>query len=50
MLDCYEFDEGELCVEYLFVLFDELGWVGYVGCEYWLWVGILVGLGWLCLC
>lgn len=46
VFDCYELDEGELNYLYFFVLFDMFGYDGWVGCEYWLCVGMSEGLGW----
>lgn len=40
-------DEGELRVEHLMALLDELGYAGFVGCEYRPRAGTSAGLGWL---
>ncbi|MEJ6007878.1 2-oxo-tetronate isomerase [Paucibacter sp. AS339] len=45
--DRHEPDEGELRVEYLLTLLDELGYTGYVGCEYRPRADTRAGLGWL---
>jgi len=45
--DRHEPDEGELRVEYLLSLLDELGYAGHVGCEYRPRAGTSAGLGWL---
>ena len=50
--DRHEPDEGELRVEYLLGLLDELGYQGHVGCEYRprrgaVAGGTSAGLGWL---
>ncbi len=45
--DRHEPDEGELRVEYMLQLLDELGYVGFVGCEYRPRAGTTAGLGWL---
>ena len=39
-------DQGELRVEYLLALLDELGYAGFVGCEYRPRAGTSAGLGW----
>jgi len=45
--DRHEPDDGELRVEYLLKLLDELGYAGFVGCEYRPKAGTSAGLGWL---
>jgi hydroxypyruvate isomerase len=45
--DRHEPDEGELRVEHLLALLDELGYAGHVGCEYRPRAGTSEGLGWL---
>jgi len=45
--DRHEPDTGELNYPYLFRLLDELGYPGWVGCEYRPANGTLAGLGWL---
>ncbi len=45
--DRHEPHEGELRVEALLTLLDELGYTGYVGCEYRPRAGTRAGLGWL---
>lgn len=40
-------DDGELRAEYLLALLDELGYDGWVGCEYRPRAGTSAGLGWL---
>jgi hydroxypyruvate isomerase len=45
--DRHEPDVGELNYPYLFRLLDELGYAGWVGCEYRPAAGTLAGLGWL---
>jgi hydroxypyruvate isomerase len=45
--DRHEPDEGELNYPYLFRLLDELGYDGWVGCEYRPRAGTSAGLGWL---
>lgn len=47
VLGCYEFDEGEINYVYLFGLLDEINYKGWIGCEYYLRVGIVVGLSWI---
>ncbi|WP_024302011.1 2-oxo-tetronate isomerase [Pseudogulbenkiania sp. MAI-1] len=42
----HEPDSGELNYPYLFALLDELGYDGYVGCEYRPRAGTSAGLGW----
>lgn len=42
----HEPDVGELHHAYLFALLDELGWSGYVGCEYRPRDGTSAGMGW----
>ncbi len=44
--DRNEPDRGELHHPYLFALLDELGWDGYVGCEYRPKAGTSAGLAW----
>jgi hydroxypyruvate isomerase len=44
--DRNEPDRGELFHPYLFDLLDELGWDGFVGCEYRPKAGTSAGLGW----
>ncbi|MCY7371596.1 MAG: hydroxypyruvate isomerase family protein [Polaromonas sp.] len=43
----HEPDIGELNYPYLFALIDELGWDGWLGCEYRPRAGTSAGLGWL---
>jgi hydroxypyruvate isomerase len=43
----HEPDEGEVNYRYLFALLDELGYAGWVGCEYRPRAGTSAGLGWL---
>ena len=43
----HEPDTGELNYPYLFRLLDELGYAGWVGCEYRPAAGTVAGLGWL---
>lgn len=45
--DRHEPDEGELYYPYLFTLLDELGYDGWIGCEYQPRAGTSEGLGWL---
>jgi 2-dehydrotetronate isomerase len=45
--DRHEPDEGELNYPYLFRLLDELGYVGWIGCEYRPRAATSAGLGWL---
>jgi hydroxypyruvate isomerase len=45
--DRHEPDEGEVNYPYLFRLLDELGYVGWIGCEYRPRAGTTAGLGWL---
>jgi hydroxypyruvate isomerase len=45
--DRHEPDTGELNYPYLFRLLDELGYAGWVGCEYRPAAGTVAGLGWL---
>jgi hydroxypyruvate isomerase len=45
--DRHEPDSGELNYPYLFRLLDELGYAGWVGCEYRPAAGTVAGLGWL---
>jgi hydroxypyruvate isomerase len=45
--DRHEPDDGEVRVEYLLSLLDELGYAGFVGCEYRPKAGTSAGLGWL---
>ena len=45
--DRHEPDEGELRVEYLLGLLDELGYAGFVGCEYRPRAGTSNGLAWM---
>ncbi len=45
--DRHEPDTGELNYHYLFELLDELGYDGWVGCEYRPAAGTLQGLGWM---
>jgi hydroxypyruvate isomerase len=45
--DRHELDEGELNYPYLFRLLDELGYGGWVGCEYRPRARTSAGLGWL---
>jgi hydroxypyruvate isomerase len=40
-------DAGEINFPYLFGLMDELGYAGWVGCEYRPRAGTSAGLGWL---
>jgi 2-dehydrotetronate isomerase len=42
----HEPDSGELRYAYLFDVLDELGWQGYLGCEYRPRAGTSAGLGW----
>jgi hydroxypyruvate isomerase len=42
----HEPDEGEINYPFLFDLLDELGYAGWVGCEYRPKAGTLAGLGW----
>lgn len=46
VFECYELDVGEFNYLYLFVLIDVFGYDGWIGCEYWLKVGMLEGFGW----
>jgi 2-dehydrotetronate isomerase len=43
----HEPDAGEVNYEYLFALMDELGYAGWVGCEYIPRAGTSEGLGWM---
>jgi len=43
----HEPDEGEVNYRYLFALLDELGYTGWVGCEYRPREGTSAGLGWM---
>jgi len=43
----HEPDTGELDYRYLFALIDELGYTGWVGCEYRPRNGTVAGLGWM---
>jgi len=45
--DRHEPDTGELDYAYLFRLLDELGYAGWVGCEYRPAAGTVAGLGWM---
>jgi 2-dehydrotetronate isomerase len=45
--DRHEPDTGEVSYPYLFRLLDELGYAGWVGCEYHPRAGTSEGLGWL---
>ena len=45
--DRHEPDEGEINYPYLFGLIDELGYQGWIGCEYRPRAGTVEGLGWL---
>jgi hydroxypyruvate isomerase len=45
--DRHEPDEGEVNYPYLFRLLDELGYGGWIGCEYRPRAGTSAGLGWL---
>jgi hydroxypyruvate isomerase len=45
--DRHEPDQGELNHDHLFGVIDELGWSGWVGCEYRPRAGTSAGLGWL---
>jgi hydroxypyruvate isomerase len=45
--DRHEPDSGELHYPYLFDLLDQLGYTGWVGCEYRPRAGTSQGLGWL---
>ncbi len=45
--DRHEPDNGELDYEYLFGVIDELGYEGWIGCEYRPRAGTSEGLGWL---
>jgi hydroxypyruvate isomerase len=45
--DRHEPDEGEVNYPYLFRLVDELGYSGWIGCEYRPRAGTSAGLGWL---
>ncbi|MEV0322958.1 2-oxo-tetronate isomerase [Streptomyces sp. NPDC050658] len=45
--DRHEPDRGELAVQYLFDVIDELGFDGWIGCEYRPRAGTSEGLGWL---
>ncbi len=45
--DRHEPDEGEVNHPYLFALLDELGYRGWVGCEYRPRAGTSAGLGWM---
>jgi hydroxypyruvate isomerase len=42
----HEPDLGEVNHPYLFDLLDELGWDGWIGCEYRPRAGTTAGLGW----
>jgi hydroxypyruvate isomerase len=42
----HEPDTGEVNYEYLFALIDELGYEGWIGCEYIPAAGTSDGLGW----
>ena len=46
-LDRHEPDEGEIHHPHLFRRLDELGYAGFVGCEYRPRAGTSAGLGWL---
>jgi hydroxypyruvate isomerase len=43
----HEPDTGEVNYPYLFRLLDELGYDGWLGCEYWPAKGTVEGLGWM---
>jgi hydroxypyruvate isomerase len=43
----HEPDAGEVNYDYLFALMDELGYAGWVGCEYFPRAGTTEGLGWM---
>lgn len=43
----HEPDEGEIAYDYIFKLFDEVGYKGYIGCEYNPRGNTKEGLGWL---
>jgi 2-dehydrotetronate isomerase len=43
----HEPDSGELNYPWLFALMDELGYDGWIGCEYWPRAGTSAGLGWI---
>ena len=45
--DRHEPDAGELAIDHLFAVIDELGFDGWVGCEYRPAAGTSEGLGWL---
>ncbi|MFE0136049.1 hydroxypyruvate isomerase family protein, partial [Streptomyces sp. NPDC059037] len=45
--DRHEPDQGELDIQYLFDVVDELGFEGWIGCEYRPRSGTSEGLGWL---
>jgi hydroxypyruvate isomerase len=45
--DRNEPDQGELNYDYLFGLIEELGYNGWIGCEYRPKAGTSEGLGWL---
>ncbi|MGZ5206084.1 MAG: TIM barrel protein, partial [Caldimonas sp.] len=44
--DRHEPDRGELAYSYLFELIDELGYTGWIGCEYRPAAGTSAGLAW----
>jgi 2-dehydrotetronate isomerase len=45
--DRHEPDRGELAIDHLFAVIDELGFDGWVGCEYRPAAGTTEGLGWM---
>lgn len=45
--DRHEPDQGELAIDHLFTVIDELGFDGWIGCEYRPRAGTSEGLGWL---
>jgi 2-dehydrotetronate isomerase len=45
--DRHEPDRGELAIDHLFAVIDELGFDGWVGCEYRPAAGTSAGLGWM---
>lgn len=43
----HEPDSGEINYPWLFSLIDELGYTGWIGCEYWPRAKASDGLGWI---
>ena len=44
--DRHEPDQGEIYYPYLFKLLEDLGYTGYIGCEYWPKTSTIEGLDW----